>query len=258
MDQRFRDAVVKELREMAPELEDLVPILDEVAAMRDRDSAILPRVAVRNSKEFVRRYFNVELGDYVSAHETVFFDATTPVLKAFLERRVQGGMRVLEIGTGHVAINSIFLAKRFGPRIELAAVEIDPRFAASAREIMARNGVSFPLLVSDMLSNPAVGREFDLIFFNPPYVPSGKVPFYGIRETADGGEDGLKTVRRALAALPAALAPGGVLALALNTFYHSEAALAALLSDEFQGLSILECFRHEPGTGAVFVIGKQR
>jgi methylase of polypeptide subunit release factors len=62
-------------------------------------------------------------------------------------------------------------------------------------------------LINGNLLDPVAGRKFDVISCNPPFMPVPK----GVRypRFGDGGGDGLDIVRRLMAGLPEALAPGG-------------------------------------------------
>lgn len=78
----------------------------------------------------------------------------------------------------------------------------------------------------------AAGRPFDLIFSNPPYVPTEEIPGMGRhvaehepRLALDGGADGLDPHRRILDAAADYLAPGGRLFLE-HEWYHGAAARA--------------------------------
>jgi release factor glutamine methyltransferase len=64
-------------------------------------------------------------------------------------------------------------------------------------------------------------RHFDLICANLPYIPTGtlqNLPIYGHEPTLalDGGNDGLKTIRRLLDMAPAWLAPNGMILLEIE------------------------------------------
>jgi methylase of polypeptide subunit release factors len=90
----------------------------------------------------------------------------------------------------------------------VTAVEIEPLAAKLFWVNAAMNELSdkLELLHGDLL-DPVAGRKFDVISCNPPFMP---VP-PGVRypRFADGGGDGLDMVRRLMAGLPEALAPGG-------------------------------------------------
>lgn len=90
----------------------------------------------------------------------------------------------------------------------VTAVEIEPLAAKLFWVNAAMNGLSdkVELIIGDLLG-PVAGRRFDVISCNPPFMPVPK----GVRypRFGDGGGDGLDIVRRLMAGLPDALAPGG-------------------------------------------------
>ena len=107
---------------------------------------------------------------------------TTSLCLEMLDRLVQGGERVLDIGTGSgiLAIAALKLGAR-----EAEGVDIDPMCVRTAGENAERNGVSdrFRVLVGD-LSDKASGR-YDLITANivasailslAPHVPALMAP----------------------------------------------------------------------------------
>jgi methylase of polypeptide subunit release factors len=91
---------------------------------------------------------------------------------------------------------------------QVTAVEIEPLAAKLFWANAEINGLSdrVELLNGDLLG-PVAGRRFDTIACNPPFMPVP--PGLPYPRYADGGGDGLEIVRRLMAGLPDALAPGG-------------------------------------------------
>jgi release factor glutamine methyltransferase len=84
----------------------------------------------------------------------------------------------------------------------------------------------------------------DFLASNPPYVPSADLPDlpaevlgFEPREALDGGADGLDVFRRILAGAGAWLAPGGGLAIELDTGRVADAA-ALLEAEGFEGVAV--------------------
>lgn len=104
------------------------------------------------------------------------------------------GRRVLEIGCG-AGLASI-AAARGGASV--VAVDKNPRATRLARENARRNETSVGVVRGDLLT--ALRGSFDLLLFNPPYLPS--VPADEPRGRADlddawaGGTTGLDVVNR--------------------------------------------------------------
>jgi hypothetical protein len=110
--------------------------------------------------------------------------------------------RALDLGTGAGLLAAV------APGRSVAAVEVDPAAAELARFNMALNGIADRVdVVEGDLYEPVAGEAFDLITCNPPFLPapdSLHLPLCG-----DGGEDGGKVLRRALAGVGEALASEG-------------------------------------------------
>lgn len=103
---------------------------------------------------------------------------------------VSKGDSVLEVGCG-TGIISIHCA-RSGAKV--TAVDINPRAVECTRENAKLNGIDIVVLSSDLFE--VVEGRFDLIIFNPPYLP---VSEEGALEKAwAGGEGGIKVVDKFL------------------------------------------------------------
>lgn len=127
--------------------------------------------------------------------------------------RARPGHRVLDLCCGCGAIGLALRA--MVERIELHATDIDPAAAACAK---ANLGPATPVYVGDLFEPvPATLRgQVDLIVANVPYVPSDGValmpPEARLHEplaALDGGDDGLRVLRRVASEAPAWLSPGG-------------------------------------------------
>ena len=124
---------------------------------------------------------------------------------------------VLDLGTGSGCI-AIAIAKH-RPRARVVAVDRSAAALAVARENSARHcAANLELRLSNWFSN--LGAEcFDLIVANPPYVAardphlqSGDLRAEPV-DALSAGEDGLECLRAIMAAAPAHLNNGGVLAV---------------------------------------------
>lgn len=131
------------------------------------------------------------------------------LLDALLASAIPAGARMLDVctGTGVLAI----AGARLGAR-EVHAVDISHR-AVFAAGLNARiRGLPISVRRGDYLTC-AVGRRFDVVTANPPYVPC---PASGRRRRRsarawDAGEDGRVHLDRLCTAAPGLLAPDGVL-----------------------------------------------
>jgi len=101
--------------------------------------------------------------------------------------------RVLEIGTGS-GILAAYCARR-GP--DVTASDIDADAIRVLRLVSDRLGTHLRLVVSDLFSD--IDDRFDLVLFNPPYLPSDRT-----RDPAvDGGSGGIRIISGFLNQLPA-------------------------------------------------------
>lgn len=126
---------------------------------------------------------------------------------------VRRGERVLDMGTG-CGIQGIIAA---GMGASVLACDILPRAVRCARHNARSNGVDMEVVKSDLFQK--VSGSFDLITFNPPYLPPDPlekevrraVP--GMRDVEavawDGGRDGRRVITRFLRGCREHLNPGG-------------------------------------------------
>lgn len=135
-------------------------------------------------------------------------DVYGPREDSFLLARAADGRtgdRLLEVGTGTGVVAAV---TRSGfDRVE--AVDIDP----DAVELARKNLPDADVHRSDLFED--VDGEFDLVLFNPPYLPSEK-PLQQERAW-NGGEDGREVLTRFVKDLPDHLAPGGSAFILVST-----------------------------------------
>ena len=126
--------------------------------------------------------------------------------------RVKRGEKVLDMGTGS-GILAIIAAKQGA---DVTAVDINPRAIECARRKAQKSGVKIGFLESDLFEN--IKGKFDLITFNPPYVPTEPEELKNIESTAwDGGEQGRKVIICFLKSAPKFLKPGGRILLMVSS-----------------------------------------
>lgn len=140
--------------------------------------------------------------------------ADTEALADAAIRRLSGGGRALELGTGSGAVAvSVALAC---PACRMTAVDISPAALAVAEQNARSFGARVRFVHSDLYA--ALGGEaFDVILSNPPYIRTGDLAHLQPevrrepRMALDGGADGLAFYRRIVRGLAPHLAPGGAL-----------------------------------------------
>ncbi|MPN60486.1 Release factor glutamine methyltransferase [bioreactor metagenome] len=126
---------------------------------------------------------------------------------------------MLDLCAGSGAIGLSIAKLHPGARVTLADVSEDA--CAVIAENRARLNIEAEILAGDLFE-PVLGRKFDLIACNPPYVETAaladlqpevrKEPMLAL----DGGADGLSFYRRIAGAYREYLSPGGALLLEIG------------------------------------------
>ncbi|MEZ5303178.1 MAG: peptide chain release factor N(5)-glutamine methyltransferase [Verrucomicrobiales bacterium] len=153
---------------------------------------------------------------------------TEELVAGILKRLKAGGTppgQAIDIGCGTGAIGLALAIEIPTCQVTLADVSAEAlALAAENAEMLGLGGAEgegrLALVQSDLFA--AAPGPFDLIAANLPYIPAAEIPQLA-REVQhdpmlalDGGPDGLDLVRRLIAALPEALATGGLAALELG------------------------------------------
>ncbi|MDR1900329.1 MAG: peptide chain release factor N(5)-glutamine methyltransferase, partial [Treponema sp.] len=148
--------------------------------------------------------------------------------------------------------------KHEAPFLEVWASDISAEALEVAEANAARLLADTPLrfLRGDLFE--PVGPAFTCIVGNPPYIPSGEIGGLAPevrkepRLALDGGEDGLRILRRIIAGAPDHLCPGGTLLVEADPRQMAE--LASLLeTGGYEDIKI-----HRDLSGAERVIGGTR
>lgn len=135
-----------------------------------------------------------------------------------LEKPGLRGKHVLEIGTGS-GIIALFAARKAK---SVTAVDINPEAVKCAKKNAARNNIkNIEFMQSDLF--PDIKRKFDIIVFNPPYLPDEPLtPDIAL----DGGPDGRRVIERFLKGAPKFLNPCGKILLLESSLSHYEKTIA--------------------------------
>jgi release factor glutamine methyltransferase len=135
-------------------------------------------------------------------------------------REAEPGMHILEVGTGSGFVSAVLLANL--KDIRLIATEINPNAARCAKA----NGVE--IIRTDLFRGIRLKipeARFDLILFNPPYLPTSKeekVPGW-LNYAFDGGISGRETLDRFLDEVRDYLRPGGKILVLISSITGLEA-----------------------------------
>jgi len=131
--------------------------------------------------------------------------------------RVSHGQSVLELGTGCGMI--AVLAALMGGRV--TATDISERAIECARMNAARHGVEIELLLGSLFE-PVWGRKFDVVVFNPPYLPSLGMSDDPVLQACEAGPDGRSLIDPFIDELPNHLKPGGEVYLVQSSLSGAE------------------------------------
>ena len=183
----------------------------------------------------MHRYGQGKNCDYIS--EEVYPPAEDTYLllgAALAEARMED--RTLEIGCG-----SGILARELSSRVQcLIATDINPHALHATR---SRAG-DVELIRADLFKG--IGGRFDLVLFNPPYLPFKPEERSGgwIDWALDGGESGRETVNRFLRELEDHLLPGGRALLLISSLTGLNEVMETACTQGFQAKVVLNerCF----------------
>ncbi len=168
---------------------------------------------IRSSKIITFFLWNIRINEYL--HET-FWDLTTLVLKKEL-LKVNDKKYYLDMGCGQFAILGQFF-KHINRTSHVTSVDIYDEFVKNSVENSELNHNNIKVIKSNLFSN--ITEKFDLISFNPPYVPNKNkkddLKFPNIRYSE---LDGVKTTKDFLIDAKKYLTSEGEILLGINTFY---------------------------------------
>jgi release factor glutamine methyltransferase len=122
-------------------------------------------------------------------------------------------------GTGLIAIH----AAKMGAKV--TATDVNPHAVELTRRNAARNQVRIQVLQSDLFEK--VNGYFDVIAFNPPYLPSDSSSTSWIERSWSGGEKGSEILVSFLDQAWRHLAPGGRIYMVLSSLTGLTSVLKA-------------------------------
>jgi len=169
----------------------------------------------------------VAFGDHVfNVSENVYEPAEDSFL--FAENLdVRSGCKVVDIGTG-CGILGVIAAKKAG---NVVAIDVNPFAVKCAKNNAEMNGVAHHMsfIQGDMFSPLRTKRQFDLILFNAPYLPSEENEKNSWIERAwAGGVSGRNIIDTFLCEAPKHLKSGGEIMLMQSTLSNVEQTLSNL------------------------------
>ena len=213
---------------------------DELTMMRayvQRRGNFEPLAYILGERAFMKNTFKVTPATLVPRPETELL--VESLVKAAPYLRVEGDVKILDIGTGSGAIIVSLLDEL--PKAVGVGVDISSAALTVAKENAESIGVKerVALRQSDVFSNVPVEKKFDIIVSNPPYIPAADIAALDKdvqkepHSALDGGADGLDFYRRISAEAAEHLADDGLLAFEIG-INQSEAVCALCLAHGFK------------------------
>jgi len=183
------------------------------AAMVARRAAREPFAYITGKKEFWSLEFDVGPGVLIPRPDTETL--VEQAAKHVADRNAP--LAIADLGAGSGALLVAVLTEF--PNATGVGFESSPQAFAYLRRNIARHVPhrGQALLASwNLAAKDTTGGPFDLVFSNPPYIPSGDIESldpdvsrYEPRAALDGGPDGLDAYRSLAGLLPSILKPGG-------------------------------------------------
>lgn len=192
---------------------------DDFLALVERRCRREPLAYLTGYREFYGRRFELSLATLIPRPETE--EMVRLALERIFRLPEDEPLRMLDVGTGSGAVAVTLLAESH--RLRAVATDDQVEALRVARRNAEDHGVADRLHLVACDLTKAVKGHFLLVVVNLPYVPTGQIDHlqpevaqYEPRRALDGGPDGTREIRRFLAALPRALAPGGTAILEIG------------------------------------------
>jgi release factor glutamine methyltransferase len=167
---------------------------------------------------FADSVFKISENVYVPAEDSFLFAENL---------KVTGGCKVVDMGTG-CGILGVIAAKKAD---RVVAIDVNPYAVKCAKNNAEINGVGnrVSFIQGDLFAPLRNRKEFDLILFNAPYLPSEETEKDSWMGWAwDGGVSGRTVIDRFLWEAPKYLKPGGEIMLMQSTLSNVEQTLRNL------------------------------
>ena len=157
------------------------------------------------------------------------------LLKEAILKEKLNGKGCLDMGTGS-GIQSKAMLEAGAKKV--AAVDINPAAIVQAKKNNGKLADKITFFEGDLFkfihNNPA--EKFDLIAFNPPYVPSDDIKW----KDTDGGKNGREIIDIFISEFDKYLVKGGVLLLLVSSLNNEKEIVEALDKKGFVSQIILE------------------
>jgi release factor glutamine methyltransferase len=188
-------------------------------------------VAARN-RFLIHRLFGIRIPRDVTVH----FDPTTLLLRFALQQVVvPQDKSALDVGIGQGALLALGLQR--STHLYVEGVDCSESRVHSSRLVAHHNALTANFFVSNLFSAVPPDCQYDLIFFNPPYVPTrnGEELKLTRRMRADsdrvwnGGQEGTQVLREFLLHAPSHLSPRGRVLFGVQPIFVPDHRIHALV-----------------------------
>ena len=199
---------------------------------------------IRSSKVATYLIWGLKINKY---YHSTFWDLTSLVIKKelnFIKKK-----KYLDMGCGQFAILGQYYKKKKLDSIVIS-VDIYEDFVNNSLENSKNNKNKIEIFQSDLFEN--INGKFDLISFNPPYVPkeeNDKIQYF---KTRYGGKDGTEIMSLFLEQAKNFLLPDGKIILGVNSFYVSKEKCLNLIKK--YGYEVKKITKIFLNTSIVFVL----
>jgi release factor glutamine methyltransferase len=150
------------------------------------------------------------------------------LLQKFVKKFVKRGDKVLDVGTGS-GIQAITALEITG---DVTAIDINPECIGKIRE----HHPWIKPLVSDLFENLAKEDKFDVITFNPPYLPEEPKEPKDSALVTTGGKQGHEIIQEFLKHAKKYLEPNGIILLIYSSLSGDIEEIANFLGYKFEVL----------------------
>jgi len=147
------------------------------------------------------------------------------MLREWVEKLAKGDVLDIGTGTGIQAFAALPTSKK------VVAIDVNPEAIEYAKNAVVFGNKQVDFRVGDMFSAIAKGEKFDLIIFNPPYLPESK---YDNRIETTGGKHGWETIEKFLRQVRKYLKPKGKILLLFSSFTGKDKVLSIAKEEKFR------------------------
>lgn len=236
---------------------------------------------LRRSRWVIRRLFQVE----IPSGTVVQFDPVTVLLAAMLpvciEKQIDssieqdnqpndspGCLKVFETGIGEGALVTIAIdrwnrSREGGPfDLQFSGVDCSTSRVDSSKRVAEFNSTRANFWVSDLFANVPADSAYDLVIFNPPYVPTHTGKSLRLTERLgidgdqmwDGGEDGTEVLLRFLQSIPIILRPNAKIVFGVQPIFVDEPKVLRTINAA--GLTLSSIVKRSAIPAVVYVVSQ--